>query len=80
MFIKTNGVPTTYALNEWGSIGQEIVVGIGKSATSNLFEKSCCSGGELERSVLSNPNSSYMALWRIFTADPENSPDKYHEL
>lgn len=29
----------TYAMNEWGFSDQEILVGIGKSATSNIFEK-----------------------------------------
>jgi hypothetical protein len=44
-------------MNEWGFIGQEIVVGIGKSATSNIFE---IRRGYVrdERLVLSNPHSS----------------------
>tara|TARA_Y100001972_G_scaffold11163_1_gene12088 strand:+ start:3769 stop:3903 length:135 start_codon:yes stop_codon:yes gene_type:complete len=44
-------------MNEWGCIGQDIFVGIGKSATSNIFEKGC-GGVELDNSVLSNPHSS----------------------
>ena len=44
-------------MNEWGFIGQEIFVGIGKSATSNIFEKR--RGYERdERLEFSNPRSS----------------------
>ena len=47
----------TYAMNEWGFIDQDILVGIGKSATSFKF-KSRRGFEELERLVLSNPHSS----------------------
>jgi hypothetical protein len=44
-------------MNEWGFIGQESLVGVGMSATSNIFE---IRRGfeEMERLVLSNPHSS----------------------
>ena len=44
-------------MNEWGFIGQDIFVGIGKFATSNKFE---IKRGYVrdERLVLSNPHSS----------------------
>ena len=44
-------------MNEWGFIGQDILVGLGKSATSNIFEKRR-GFEEFERLVLSNPHSS----------------------
>jgi len=47
----------TFAMNEWGFIGQEIVVGIGKSATSFKF-KSMRGYVRDERLVHSNPHSS----------------------
>jgi hypothetical protein len=47
----------TYAMNEWGSVGQAIFVEIGKSATSFKF-KSRCGYVRGERLVLSNPHSS----------------------
>ncbi len=47
----------TYAMNEWGLIGQESLVGIGKFATSFKF-KSRCGYVRDERLVLSNPHSS----------------------
>ena len=44
-------------MNEWGVIGKEIFVGIGKSATINKFKQ--WRGYErMERLVLSNPHSS----------------------
>jgi len=49
-------MPTT-PMNEWGFVGQDIFVGIGKSATSFNF-KSRRGFEELERLVLSNPHSS----------------------
>jgi hypothetical protein len=45
-------------MNEWGFIGQDTLVAIGKSATSYIFEKSGCGGEEQERLLLSNPHSS----------------------
>jgi hypothetical protein len=33
-----NKLTTTYAMNEWGFIGQDNFVGIGKSATSFKFK------------------------------------------
>jgi len=44
-------------MNEWGFIGQDILVGIGKSAT---FDKFKTSRGyvHVDRLVLSNPQSS----------------------
>ena len=33
-----NNSTTTNAMNEWGFIGQDILVGIGKFATSNKFK------------------------------------------
>lgn len=47
----------TYAMNEWGFIGEESLVEIGKSATSNIFEKRRGYVRD-ERLVLSNPHSS----------------------
>ena len=47
----------TNAMNEWGFIGQESFVGIGKSATSFKF-KSRRGSERDERLVLSNPHSS----------------------
>ena len=44
-------------MNEWGFIGQESSVGIGKSATSFNF-KSRRGFEEFERLVHSNPHSS----------------------
>ena len=44
-------------MNEWGFIGQDSLVGIGKSATSFKF-KSRRGFEELERLELSNPHSS----------------------
>lgn len=44
-------------MNEWGFIGQDTFVGIGKSATSNKFEIKRGFVHE-ERLVLSNPQSS----------------------
>jgi len=35
-----NELPTN-AMNEWGLIGQDILVGIGKSATSIKFKQRC---------------------------------------
>ena len=49
----------TNAMNEWGFIGQDIFVGIGKSATSYKF-KSRRGYVRDERLVLSNPHSSYL--------------------
>lgn len=48
---------TTNAMNEWGSTGQDIFVGIGKSATGFKFE---IRRGyvQVERLVLSSPHSS----------------------
>jgi len=43
-------------MNEWGFIGQDNLVGIGKSATSNKFEIKRGYVRE-ERLVLSNPSS-----------------------
>jgi hypothetical protein len=47
----------TNAMNEWGFIGQDILVGFGKPATSNKF-KSRRGYVRDERLVLSNPHSS----------------------
>jgi hypothetical protein len=47
----------TKQMNEWGLIGQDIFVEIGKSATSNKFEKRHGYMRE-ERLVLSNHYSS----------------------
>jgi hypothetical protein len=47
----------TVAMNEWGFIGQDILVGIAKSATYNYFEKRRGYVRD-ERLVLSNPHSS----------------------
>jgi hypothetical protein len=44
-------------MNEWGLIGQDIFVGIGKSATNFKF-KSRCGYVRDERLVHSNPHSS----------------------
>jgi len=44
-------------MNEWGFIGQDIFVGIGKSATINKFKSRRGFEG-FERLVLSNPHSS----------------------
>jgi hypothetical protein len=44
-------------MNEWGFIGQDIFVGLGKSATMNKF-KSKRGYVEDERLVLSIPHSS----------------------
>ncbi len=43
-------------MNEWGFIGQETLVALGKSATINKF-KTRCGYVQLERLVLSNPHS-----------------------
>ena len=47
----------TSAMNEWGFIGQDIFVGIGKSATINKFKQTCDYMRD-ERLVLSYPHSS----------------------
>jgi len=44
-------------MNEWGFIGQDTFVGIGKSATSFKFKLRCGYVRE-EKLVLSNPHSS----------------------
>jgi len=49
--------PTTGAMNEWGFIGQENLLGLGKPATSIKF-KSRRGYVREERLVLSNPHSS----------------------
>lgn len=41
-------------MNEWGFVGQESLVGVGKSATNNKFEIKF-GFEELESLVLSNP-------------------------
>lgn len=51
-----NSKPITNAMNEWGCIGRDIFVGIGKSAISIKFIKRRCFQ-ELEMLVLSNPLS-----------------------
>lgn len=47
----------TNAMNEWGFIGEDIFVGVGKSATINKFERRRGYVRD-ERIVLSNPHSS----------------------
>ena len=47
----------TNAMNEWGLIGQESLVALGKSATINKF-KTMRGYVRDERLVLSNPHSS----------------------
>jgi hypothetical protein len=47
----------TNALNEWGFIGEDNLVALGKAATSSKF-KSRRGFVELETLVLSNPHSS----------------------
>ncbi|MEQ8238494.1 MAG: hypothetical protein RIA69_04735 [Cyclobacteriaceae bacterium] len=47
----------TNAMNEWGFIGQDTLVALGKSATNNRF-KSRRGYVRDERLVLSNPHSS----------------------
>jgi hypothetical protein len=44
-------------MKEWGFIGQEILVGIGKSATINIF-KNGVALRKIAKIVLSNPHSS----------------------
>jgi len=44
-------------MNEWGFIGQDIFVGIGKSTTSTKFKKRR-GYEEFERLVRSNPHAS----------------------
>jgi hypothetical protein len=44
-------------MNEWGFIGFETLVVLGKSATINKF-KQRCGFEQMERIVLSNPYSS----------------------
>jgi hypothetical protein len=53
----TNKRELTNAMNKWGFIGQDILVGIGKSTTSFKF-KSRRGYVRYERLVLSNPQSS----------------------
>ncbi len=53
---KIDDTPTN-AMNEWGFIGQESLVALGKSATSFKF-KSRRGYVREERLVLSNPHSS----------------------
>jgi hypothetical protein len=45
-------------MNEWGFIGQETLVALGKSATIYKF-KQRCGFEQRERLVLSNPHSSH---------------------
>ena len=52
-----NNVSLTNAMNEWGFIGQDTAVGIGKCATIKKF-KSRRGYVREERFVLSNPHSS----------------------
>jgi len=44
-------------MNEWGFIGQDTIVGIGKSATKCKFKQRCGYVRD-ERLELSNPHSS----------------------
>ena len=54
--VNKKQLATTKPMNEWGFIGQEVFMGIGKSATINKF---IWRGYErIERLVLSNPHSS----------------------
>jgi len=50
-------------MNEWGFIGQESLVGIGKSATTFKF-KSRCGYVREEGLMLSNPHSSKLVFIR----------------
>ena len=56
LFDKMKRMPTN-AMNEWGFIGQDTLVGMGKSATSFKFKLRRGYVRE-ERLVLTNPHSS----------------------
>ena len=51
----------TNAMNEWGFVGQDIYMGLGKSATPDSYRdkfKQRCGYVRKERIVHSNPHSS----------------------
>ena len=75
-------------MNEWGFIGQETLMVLGKSATSNKF-KSRRGYEQTERLVHSNPHSSYLDVThnsrmsifnRLFKDDSEEQEPGFYKV